>query len=397
MLTLRLVRRLARSSDGAADHPLGGRLGRIARWGALAAIAAAAAGVATGTPRPGVRGEGLGVTLATAAMALAGLSLVAPAPLRAGWIAGPSMVVLGLASAALAGLDPDSPGYVGAYMAVGALALRVDRPVAVAASGVVLIAVTVALTLSRTAPQASAIVSIDLGLAFVFAMATFAREQQRLVVEVRAAQEARAQAAALQERARLAREMHDVLAHSLTGLSVQLEGARLLLDRGDAETAAAQVERAQALARTGLEEARRAVGALRGDAMPGPELLATLAADFERSAGVPCRLEVVGEPAPLSSESRLALYRTAQEALTNVRKHAAATAVSLRLDWTDGAADLVITDTSPAPPDATAGALSTTGGGYGLGGLRERAELVGGTLDAGPTDSGFRVHLRLPT
>jgi signal transduction histidine kinase len=397
VLAHRLVRRLAQpppSSDRAApSRPER----RIAPWLALLGVVGPLAGVAVSTPRPGVRGVGLGITLAAAAMLAGGLQLVLRRPdrQREGLAA---MLLLGLAAAALAGLDPNSAGYIGAFIAVGALALRFERRLAFAGTALIAAAVTLAFSLSRTAPPAAAIASIDLGIAFVFAMATFAREQQRLLVELRQAQAALAENAALQERSRLAREIHDVLAHSLTGLSVQLEGARLLLAReGVAPAAAAQVERAQALARTGLEETRRAVGALRGDSMPGPEMLAELAASFAHDTGIPCAVAVSGTPLPMASEARLAVYRTAQEALSNVRKHApSASRVSVSLLWGAGAAELTVADHDGGGAREAGLDLSATGGGYGLSGVRERAELLGGTLSAGPSGDGFRVHLRLP-
>ena len=148
------------------------------------------------------------------------------------------------------------------------------------------------------------------------------------------------------------------------------------------------LERAHHLAAGGLTEARDAIGALRGDAMPGPERLAALADAFPGRA----ELTVEGEPAALVSEARLALYRTAQEALTNVARHSAADRVELRLSYEPGGTRLVVRDIGPGAP-VTIGAV---GGGYGLTGMRERAELLGGELTAGPTHDGFRVELWLP-
>lgn len=371
----------------------------MAPWLGLVGVVGSLAGVAVSTPRPGLHGVGLGITLAAVTALACGLHVVLRSPGRRheGLAA---MLLLGLAAAALAGLDPASAGYIGVFIAVGALALRVERRLAFAGTALIAAAVTLAFALSRNPPPVASIASIDLGIAFVFAMATFAREQQRLLAELREAQAALAETAALQERTRLAREIHDVLAHSLTGLSLQLEGARLLLAReGGPAAAVAQVERAQALARGGLEETRRAVSALRGDTLPGPEMLGPLAETFERDTGIACDYAVSGTPLPLGSEARLALYRTAQEALSNVRKHAVdASRVMLRLEWSPDAAELTVTDHAPAKPVAGRGGLdlSATGGGYGLSGVRERAELLGGALDAGPTADGFRVHLRLP-
>ena len=153
------------------------------------------------------------------------------------------------------------------------------------------------------------------------------------------------------------------------------------------------VERAHHLAREGLDEARRAIGALRGDELPGPERLQALADAFAEQAGARCRLTVAGTPRELPSEARLALYRTAQEALTNVRRHSAADRVDLALEYRPDATTLVVRDHGPGAPVAAAGG---SGGGYGLTGMRERAELLGGRLRAGPSDDGFRVELWLP-
>jgi signal transduction histidine kinase len=152
----------------------------------------------------------------------------------------------------------------------------------------------------------------------------------------------------------------------------------------------AAVERAGKLAREGLEEARRAVGSLRGETLPGPDLLRKLAADFEQDTGIPVHLEVEGAARDLPAEGRLALYRVAQEALTNVRKHADTTSVDMTLVYRDGGVELAVENEGRNRPSPLAG------GGFGLSGMRERAELLGGRLEAGPTGQGFRVHLWIP-
>ena len=200
-------------------------------------------------------------------------------------------------------------------------------------------------------------------------------------------------AAKTEERTRLARDIHDVLAHSLTALIVQLDSARMVLTEERAsDEAVGSVLRARHLAQEGLDETRRAVGTLRGDRVPGAEMLAGLVEEFEHDSGVRCEYSVDGEPVELASPAQLALYRTAQEALTNVRKHAPANRVQVHLRYTAGGAELTVDDFGAPPPPRSNGATD----GYGLEGMRERAELLGGRLDAGPRDRGFRVRLWLP-
>lgn len=223
-----------------------------------------------------------------------------------------------------------------------------------------------------------------------------------------ASQAAEARAAAAAERGRLAREMHDVLAHSLSALALQLETTRLLArSRGVDDEVTQGIDRAHHVAASGLDEARRALAAERGDELPGPERIGALADAFKEQSGLPVALEVRGEPRELAAEARLAVYRTAQEALTNVRRHATSERVEIRLDYGPTGTVLVVEDHAVpgSPPPAPAelagagngGGNGATGtGGYGLTGMRERAELLGGELLAAPTSSGFRVELRLP-
>ena len=225
-------------------------------------------------------------------------------------------------------------------------------------------------------------------------------QAQELLDEEERTRLARNEAAALDERGRIARELHDVLAHSLSALSVELEGARLLaLDRDvDADVIAA-IGRAHRHAAAGLDEARAAIKALRGDMVPGPDKLEGLLEDM-RASGIDCTLEIRGEERRLPSEAALAVFRTAQEALTNVRKHAEeAERVEIRLEYDPDGVQLIVTDSAgdgaePRVPQPAA--LAGAGAGYGVSGMRERAELIGGRLLAGPTEDGFRVELWVP-
>jgi signal transduction histidine kinase len=226
---------------------------------------------------------------------------------------------------------------------------------------------------------------------------------QSLLAELEQTRAAQAEAAVLAERQRLARDVHDVLAHSLSGLLLNLESARLIARQSTADAQVGDaIDRAHRLAKTGLAEARRAIGMLRGDALPGPERLDDLAAEFEADSGVPCTVAVTGAERELGSNARLTFYRVAQEALSNVRKHASPERVEIRLDYAASAARLVVEDYRrnaqlAAPGIATAdGTAASNGAGYGLTGMKERAELLGGTLTTGHTRTGYRVDLRVP-
>ncbi|MFE9679040.1 sensor histidine kinase [Streptomyces sp. NPDC006259] len=210
---------------------------------------------------------------------------------------------------------------------------------------------------------------------------------QRLLAQERAARAAETESAALAERARIAREIHDVLAHSLSAQLVHLEAARLLIEWGaDRDTILERVVAARGMARDGLDETRQALSALRGELTPLEEFLTGLV----RAVGG-AGITVAGERRPLPVEASQAVRRVAQEALTNVRKHAPGAGVRLRLDYGPDQVTLCVRD-SGGPPGEFAG----VGGGYGLLGMRERAELLGGSLEAGPGEEGFVVTLKVP-
>ncbi|KMS88684.1 histidine kinase [Streptomyces regensis] len=210
---------------------------------------------------------------------------------------------------------------------------------------------------------------------------------QRLLAQERAARAAEAESAALAERARIAREIHDVLAHSLSAQLVHLEAARLLIENGaDRERILERVVAARGMARDGLAETRQALSALRGELTPLEEFLTELVSAAD-DAGV----TVTGERRPLPAEVSQAVRRVAQEALTNIRKHAQGARVAVRLDYSEHEVTLNVRDSG-----GEAGELNGSGGGYGLLGMRERAELLGGSLDAGPDEEGFAVTLKVP-
>ncbi|MEW1776515.1 histidine kinase [Streptomyces sp. NPDC086777] len=210
---------------------------------------------------------------------------------------------------------------------------------------------------------------------------------QRLLAQERAARAAEAESAALGERARIAREIHDVLAHSLSAQMVHLEAARLLIERGaDREQILERVVAARGMARDGLAETRQALSALRGELTPLEDFLTELAGSTDGA-----EVTVTGERRSLSAEASQTVRRVAQEALTNVRKHAHGAKVQVWLDYSEHEVALNVRDSGGRP-----GELSGAGGGYGLLGMRERAELLGGSLEAGRDDEGFEVRLRVP-
>jgi signal transduction histidine kinase len=230
---------------------------------------------------------------------------------------------------------------------------------------------------------------------------TRAEKAERMLAETRRAHEAETQAAALAERARIARDIHDVLAHSLAAVSVNLQAAEGLLaastlpaDDPDLAKAAECIERAGTWTREGMAAARRAVLALRDDTAPLPDQLSSLA-DQYRAVGDPAvDFTVTGDVRPVSAEVTLAAYRTAQEALTNARKHSPGQPVTVRLGFEPE--QITIDVTNPLPARRIPGPLAGTGAGYGLTGLRERAALAGGTLEAGPRAGNWQVSLRIP-
>ncbi|MEV0372342.1 histidine kinase [Streptomyces sp. NPDC050636] len=240
----------------------------------------------------------------------------------------------------------------------------------------------------------TAATTVGLGLAgYVLRLDAEARgNSQRLLAQERAARKAEAETAAFAERGRIAREIHDVLAHSLSAQLVHLEAARLLILQStdleaDRDQILERVVACRGMAREGLDGTREALSALRGEMIPVEDLLHRLAA----TEGA--RLDVSGERRALPAEAGLTVRRVAQEALTNVRKHAPGARVSVRLEYADDNVGLVVRDSDGR---GKPGELAKSGSGYGLLGMRERAELLGGTLESGSDEEGFVVRLRVP-
>jgi len=213
-----------------------------------------------------------------------------------------------------------------------------------------------------------------------------------LLAKLEDARDDQARAAAVEERASIARELHDVLAHSLSGLSIQLEMVRKLAGNVDApEDLRAAIDGAADLAKQGLAEARDAVGALRRDDRLGVDQLPELVAHFRRDFNLAVDYTVEGTPRPLAADLGLALYRVTGEALTNVARHAAGANTRVRLSFDEGGIRLAVTDNG-----GVQSALAAEGSGWGLAGLRERIKGLGGDLSAGPSGAGWSVVVSAP-
>lgn len=225
------------------------------------------------------------------------------------------------------------------------------------------------------------------------------RERERSLtqrtVELERDQDERARAAVAEERARIARELHDVVAHAISVVVVQARGGRKVLDtdRDASRTAFDSIERTGEQA---LGEMRRLLGMLRDDdeeqsraPQPSLERLEALAEEM-RAAGLPVELDVVGAPNGIPPGIDVSGYRIVQEALTNVLKHAGPAIARVGVRYSADAVEITVADDGR-------GGLTGSGTGNGLLGIRERVAVVGGEIDAGPQpEGGFSVHARLP-
>ena len=234
-----------------------------------------------------------------------------------------------------------------------------------------------------------------LGIIFAWAAGAALAKQERLIDELRAAQAQLAARAAADERQRIAREIHDVIAHSLAVTMLHLTGARMALHR-DPQDAEAALLRAEQLGRQSLAEIRRTVGLLghegTGVAAPLPCAadIVPLVREFA-AAGLVVDLEVSGDADALAPGTGLGLYRIAQESLANVTKHAPGARASVQLNVDDGTARLRVWNEVHAPMRHPADLDR-----HGIRGMQERATLLGGSLRAGPCAEGWSVEASLP-
>ena len=305
------------------------------------------------------------------------------------------LFVLAGAGGALTGAAPSSAASAFVFVAVVAAAVRVGfrRSLPVVATGAIGVAVSSAVyheSAVGVVAYSLGLLAATLGAENLHQSQGRAEQAELLLAQTQRSHEEQLRAATLEEQARIAREIHDVLAHTLAGLTIQLEATSALIEQGaDRMALLERVRRAHQLAREGLRETRRAVGALRGD--PSVSVRAgieALVAEYDSGSEIPVWLELGGNLAGIDEQAGEAVIRVVQEALTNVRKHAPGARVSVRVSagepWTATSSRSSRTRRTAPARSPSAHVLSATGGGYGLRGMRERAELLGGSLEAGP-------------
>ncbi|MEQ4723551.1 histidine kinase [Nonomuraea sp. B19D2] len=319
---------------------------------------------------------------------------------------------------AFVALDPRRPMPAAVCLAAAALGSAAALGPAADSSAIILAAIFLGRFAALTAPSVTAIMATSMAaiaLGWLFgrdsASDTFghaalllavafiginhrqhvvqARQAELLLEQTRRTLAEQARAAALDERTRIAREIHDVLAHSLGALGVQLELAQAVLEeRRDVPDALATIARARRLAGDGLTEARNAVAALRQDVPTLTDALTGLAEAHVSDHRSPVRFERSGPPRSLSSAATVSLLATAREALTNAAKHAPGAPVSLTLAFTDDRVRLRVTNPLAGGPAESPG--------FGLTGMRERLALAGGTLTCGPDGEQWLVTAEVP-
>ena len=227
-----------------------------------------------------------------------------------------------------------------------------------------------------------------------------AEQSAALVTQMEQLRAEQRRAAVLDERTRIAREIHDVLAHSLGALGIQLQAVRAVLAKhDDTGRALSLLDQAQRMAKDGLTETRRAVHALRADTAGLDEQLTALVDTHRLRHHATVGFSIDGPPRPLPPEATVALIRTAQEALVNTAKHAPRQPVDIGLHYGEDGVQMIISN--PLPPDAhdrpaPGTAFTTVNGGYGLTGMRERLLLINGSLTAASGDGRWTVTAQVP-
>lgn len=369
----------------------------------MAMVAVVAVGTISGRPRPALYGDGLGVALALAVFAISVAVAIPNWFIQRGIGLQASVIsAMSAAGVALAALQPRGAAGLAVGAAVWMAIARLPLALAIMLGSAMTVALDVASALAGS--SSSAVLASTLLCALVGLIAYFlkqARESQDrtevLLAQLEDAREEQTRAAAIAERGRIASELHDVLAHSLSAAAIQLQGARLLAEREQATTnMRAALDRAGELVKDGLADARQAVGALRGERFPGVNDLGALIDSFSADVDLEVTLRVEGSARALPADAGLALYRGAQEALTNVARYAPGASTTVVLSYEPDRTTLSVENRVPATAAPAGVGLADVGGGRGLAGMRERLERAGGSMQAGPTDTGWHVELQVP-
>lgn len=372
-----------------------------------AVIAVVVASVATQRPAPGLTGSGAVLASGTVVFAVATTVAISDRFVsRSQEFQVAALVAMAAAGVTLSWLQPrgatDLAAGAAAWMAITRLPLGAGVPVAAGAG------LAQAIAAARTGSP-SAVVAVLLLTSLLGVVAYLVRQSRQsltatelLLAQLADARDAQAATAVVAERGRIAAELHDVLAHTLSGAALQLQGARLLAERQHSSPSLTEaITRASRLVADGLVNARQAVQTLRGADLPSLARLDQLVADCRRDLQLDVTLHSEGNPRDLPPEPALALYRGVQEALTNAARHAPGAATQVLLTYGRDATTVEIRSRrSRVDEDADAvprAAVAGLGGGNGLVGLRERVEHAGGTMEAGPTDDGWLVRLAVPT
>jgi signal transduction histidine kinase len=355
-------------------------------------------GSANSRPVPGLHGKALAVTLALCVFAVTLLVAVRDGfPERSVELQTVVIAVMGAAGVAIAGLQPMGASEVAAGVAVFMAITRLPFKAGIAIGAAVTVAlgaVMAAAGSSSSAVAAGTLVTVLVGVVAQFLKQS--RESQDrteiLLAQLEDARDEQARAAAIAERGRIASELHDVLAHSLSGAAIQLQGARKLAEREHARPPLSEaIDRASELVKAGLANARQAVGTLRGDALPTLAQLPALIDSFKADMNLDVTLRIEGDARTLPADPSLALYRGAQEALTNVARYAPSACTTVTVRYEPARTTLAVENGASAT-----GPREGMGGGHGLEGLRERIEHAGGTISAGATPEGWRVEIEVP-
>ena len=312
---------------------------------------------------------------------------------------GPVVAITAAAASAdlLLATEGNRPPYVALAFAVVSAIVRRARPwawISIAAAWVLTLTIAIVLGLDL---QPGRVAAITLGILIVLGVGEGIRTRRDNYNEFARRFAERKQSEVQAERVRIARELHDVLAHSLSSINVQA-GVGLHLMDSHPEKAAEALAAIKETSKTALDEVRSVLGVLRAEGGADPSAPLVPEPDLSRLAGLAASIEAQGISvhvdnridAPPPAAVQLALYRIAQESLTNVLRHSKAGRVTVRAVHDGDEYELTVTDDGTGSPRSE--------GGRGLLGMRERAELLGGTLEAGPAaGGGFRVVARIPS